>query len=129
VACATPNPAGGLILTLPAWGERVAQELVGTEAKKVYPSSVELEWDSSKALQNLRKHGVSFSEAATALGDPLSETAHDPAHSEDEDRYLTVGRSAQRRLLLVAHTERGNRFRIISARELTRAERKAYEER
>ncbi len=89
---------------------------------------MELEWDPSKELQNLRKHGVSFAEAATALGDPLGETAHDPAHSEDEDRFLTVGRSVQRRLLIVAHTERGNRFRIISARELTRAERKAYEE-
>lgn len=112
---------------LTSWGP--AEGVVGTRAKKVYPSSVELEWDPWKALQNLRKHGVSFSEAATALGDPLSETAHDPAHSEEEDRYLTVGCSVQKRLLLVAHTERRNRFRIISARELTRTERKAYEER
>lgn len=89
---------------------------------------MELEWDPWKAEHNLRKHGVSFTEAATVLADPLSETAHDPAHSEDEDRYLTVGRSLERRLLIVAHTERGNHVRIISARELTRAERKVYEE-
>jgi uncharacterized protein len=89
---------------------------------------VELEWDPWKEERNLRKHGVSFTEAATVLGDPLSETAHDPAHSDVEDRYLTVGRSVQRRLLIVAHTERGSRLRIISARELTRSERKAYEE-
>lgn len=89
---------------------------------------MELEWDPWKEEYNLRKHGVSFTEAATVLGDPLSETAHDPAHSDDEDRYLTVGRSVQRRLLIVSHTERGNRMRIISARELTRSEKKAYEE-
>jgi uncharacterized DUF497 family protein len=90
---------------------------------------VELEWDPWKEERNLRKHGVSFTEAATVLEDRLSETVHDPAHSEDEDRYLTVGRSVQGRLLIVAHMERGNRIRIISARELTRSERKAYEER
>jgi uncharacterized DUF497 family protein len=89
---------------------------------------VELEWDPWKAEHNLRKHGVSFTEAATVLADSLSDTAHDPAHSVDEDRYLTVGRSLERRLLIVAHTERGNHVRIISARELTRAERKVYEE-
>lgn len=60
---------------------------------------MELEWDPWKEEQNVRKHGVSFAEAATVLGDPLSETVHDPAHSDDEDRYLTVGRSAKRRLL------------------------------
>ena len=89
---------------------------------------MELEWDPRKAAQNLRKHGVSFQEAATALRDPLSETVPDPAHSSEEDRYLTVGRSVRRRLLIVAHTERENRIRIISARELTRSEREAYEE-
>jgi uncharacterized DUF497 family protein len=89
---------------------------------------VELEWDPWKAEQNLRKHGVSFAEAATVLADPLSETAHDPAHSDREDRFLTVGHSAQKRLLIVAHTERDNHIRIISARELTRSERRVYEE-
>jgi len=89
---------------------------------------VKFEWDPQKAAQNLSKHGVSFREAATVLGDSLGATVTDPDHSSAEDRYITVGSSNRGRLLLVAHTERGDRIRIISARELTRAERKAYEE-
>lgn len=89
---------------------------------------MEFEWDPKKAARNLRKHKVSLSEAATVLSDPLSITVPDPDHSIEEDRYITVGMSNRRRLLIVAHTERGDRIRIISARELTRAERKAYEE-
>jgi uncharacterized DUF497 family protein len=96
--------------------------------KREYPRPVEFEWDPRKAEANLRKHGISFSEAATVFGDHLSETAFDPAHSSEEDRFLTVGRSIRRRLLIVAHVERGDRIRIISARELTRSERDAYEE-
>jgi len=88
---------------------------------------VEFEWDPDKAATNLRKHGVSFDEAATALADPLSVTVPDPDHSQDEDRYITVGMSFQRRLLIVAHTERDMRVRLISARELTTTERNAYE--
>ena len=84
--------------------------------------------DPKKAAKTLRKHKVSFSEAATVLSDPLSITVPDPDHSIEEDRYITVGMSNHSRLLIVAHTERGDRIRIISARELTRAERKAYEE-
>jgi hypothetical protein len=90
---------------------------------------VEFEWDSGKAAKNLRKHKVPFEEAATALGDPLGITVPDPDHSADEERFITVGRSARQRVLMVSHAERGGRFRIISARELTRSERKAYEER
>ena len=89
---------------------------------------MEFEWDPKKAAKNLRKHKVSFSEAATVLSDPLSITVPDPDHSIEEDRHITVGMSNRRRLLIVAHTERGDRIRIISARELTRAEREAYEE-
>lgn len=89
---------------------------------------MELEWDPKKAAKNLREHRVSFNEAATGFGDPLGTTAPDPDHSLAEDRYITVGMSNRRRLLMVAHTERGERIRIISARELTRAEREAYEE-
>ena len=89
---------------------------------------MEFEWDSAKAAVNLRKHKVSFGEASTVLSDPLSITVPDPDHSQEEDRYLTVGRSYRQRLLMVAHTERGNRIRIISARALTRAERETYEE-
>lgn len=86
------------------------------------------EWDPHKAELNLRKHGVSFREAATVFGDHLSATAYDPDHSEGEDRYITVGWSNRRKLLIISHTERNDRIRIISARELTRAEQKEYEE-
>jgi len=89
---------------------------------------MEFEWDPNKASKNFRKHKVSFSEAATVLGDTLAITVPDPDHSVDEDRYITVGWSNRSRLLMVAHTERGNHIRIISARELTRAERRSYEE-
>jgi uncharacterized DUF497 family protein len=89
---------------------------------------VEFEWDPKKAAQNLRKHGVSFHEAATVFGDLLSTTVADPDHSVNEERYITVGMSDRRRLVIVAHTARGERIRIISARELTRTEREVYEE-
>lgn len=88
---------------------------------------MEFEWDPIKADANLRKHGVSFDEAATVLADPLSITVADPDHSQEEDRLITVGISFNRRLLLVAHTERGTTIRLISARELTATERIAYE--
>ena len=89
---------------------------------------MEFEWDPRKAAKNLRNHRVSFNEAATVFGDPLGTTVPDPDHSLTEDRYITVGMSSRRRLVMVAHTERGERIRIISARGLTRAEREAYEE-
>ncbi len=86
------------------------------------------EWDPRKAAKNLRKHRVSFHEAATVFGDSFSITVLDPDHSVEENRYVTVGLSDRRRLLMVSHTERDDRIRIISARELTRVERDAYEE-
>lgn len=89
---------------------------------------MEFEWDGGKAAESFQKHGVSFSEAATVFGDRLSITVFDPNHSSDEEWYLIIGRSARRRLLIVAHTDRGNRIRIISARILTRREQEAYEE-
>ncbi|HLO16560.1 MAG TPA: BrnT family toxin [Anaerolineales bacterium] len=89
---------------------------------------MEFEWDPRKAKTNLRKHGVSFAEAATIFGDELAMTVPDPDHSDDEDRYITIGWSDRRRLLIVSHTDRRDRIRIISARELTKAERKEYEE-
>jgi len=88
---------------------------------------IEFEWDPSKAKTNLRKHRVAFHEAATVLRDSLAITIFDPDHSQEEDRYITVGASVRGRILMVAHTDRENRTRIISARELTRAEREAYE--
>jgi len=85
------------------------------------------EWNPAKAERNLRKHGISFTEAGTVFGDELSITVHDPDHSDDEDRYITIGWSHRGRLLMIAHTDRGEIIRIISARELTKTERKEYE--
>ena len=89
---------------------------------------MEFEWDPDKAASNLRKHGVSFSEAATALRDPLSVTYFDPDHSDEEDRFITIGTSLDGRLLILSHTDRGDKVRIISARLAARRERKLYEE-
>jgi uncharacterized DUF497 family protein len=90
---------------------------------------MEFTWDPNKAESNVRRHGVSFHEAATVFGDPLSTTVPDPDHSIEEERYIIIGTSHRGRLLMVAHVEQGNRIRIISARELTRRERRQYEER
>lgn len=81
-----------------------------------------------KEAKNIRKHKVTFSEAATVFGDTLSTTVSDPDHSEEENRYIIIGLSHRHRFLMVAHTERGERIRIISARTLTPTEREAYEE-
>jgi uncharacterized DUF497 family protein len=89
---------------------------------------VHFEWNAAKATANQRKHGVSFHEAASVFFDPLSATAADPDHSQDEKRFMIFGMSSLRRLLAVAHTERGDGIRIISAREVTHSERKFYEE-
>ncbi len=86
------------------------------------------EWDPKKATKNFRKHKVSFVEAATVFSDPFSATSVDPDHSEAENRLVIIGQSNRRRLLIVAFTERGDRVRVISARELTHLERKVYEE-
>ena len=88
----------------------------------------QFEWDADKAAANLRKHGVSFDEAVTAFGDPLSVLLRDPDHSAGEERYLVMGMSTQGRLLVVAFVERPPRTRIISARLATRRERHNYEE-
>ena len=85
-------------------------------------------WDPRKAAENIRKHGVTFEEAATVFGDPLSITIADPDHSVDEQRFLLLGLSNRRRLLVVAHAERGDEVRIISARRVSRPERRTYEE-
>ena len=84
------------------------------------------EWDPEKARRNLTKHGVSFEEAATAFADPLSITRFDPDHSENEDRYLLLGATYSGRLVVVAHTDRDDKIRIISARLATRRERRTY---
>jgi uncharacterized DUF497 family protein len=88
---------------------------------------MQFEWDPNKAKENLTKHGVSFDEAVTAFYDPLSATFDDPDHSENEQRYITIGFSSQGRLLVVAYAERGGDIRIISARCATAHERKKHE--
>jgi uncharacterized DUF497 family protein len=89
---------------------------------------MKIEWDPRKARSNLRKHKVSFEEAATAMSDPMAATGADPDHSTIEDRYITFGVSDRGRLLVVAHTDEGETIRIISARLASKGERKVYEE-
>ncbi len=88
---------------------------------------MEFEWDADKAASNVAKHGVTFAEAMTVFGDPLALAIVDPDHSEGELRFLSIGLSAARRLLVVAYTEREGRTRIINAPEAIPRERKQYE--
>ena len=88
---------------------------------------LKFEWDHTKAQSNLAKHDVSFEEAASVFGDPLALTFSDPDHSIGEKRWLTFGVSSSGRLLVVAHAERGQAIRIVSARKATRHERGIYE--
>ena len=87
-----------------------------------------LRWDPEKARSNLRKHGVSFEEAASLFRDVLSVTISDPLHSSEESRFVTMGRSDRGRTLVVVHSEVGETIRIISARVATPRERRKYEE-
>jgi uncharacterized DUF497 family protein len=86
------------------------------------------EWDPRKARRNVVKHGVTFDEASTAFQDVLSVTIADPLHSEEEDRFVLIGHSHRDRLLVVIHTERGDRIRIITARPASARERRIHEE-
>ncbi|MGH8273231.1 MAG: BrnT family toxin [Gammaproteobacteria bacterium] len=86
------------------------------------------EWDGRKAVANAKKHGITFDEVATVFGDPLAVTFDDPNHSEDEDRFLTFGISANGKHIIVSHTPRGQNERIISARPMTPSERSIYEQ-
>jgi uncharacterized DUF497 family protein len=88
---------------------------------------LEFEWDPKKAASNLRKHRVSFEEAASVFSDLLATVYEDPDHSAREKRYLTVGTSSRGRLLHIAYSDRGERIRIINARKVTSKERELYE--
>ncbi len=90
--------------------------------------SLRFEWDPAKAAANIRKHRVSFPEAATCFADPRSITVADPEHSRQEDRYVTIGLSFRGRLLVIVHTDRDETIRIISARRALAKERRHYEE-
>ena len=89
---------------------------------------MEFEWDEEKATANLAKHRVSFEEAKTVFDDPLYVDFYDPDHSINEHRYIIIGESQQRRLIIVSYTERDDIVRLISAREVTGGERKTDEE-
>ena len=89
---------------------------------------MKFEWDAGKATANSTKHGVPFDEAATVFLDQFALSGPDPDHSVGEDRYITFGMSSLGRLLVVSHTYRLGGIRLISARRVTRAERKLYEE-
>lgn len=88
---------------------------------------MEFEWDEAKARANLRMHGISFVDATSAFYDVLSVTIPDPDHSVGERRFLLIGITVAGRLVVVSHTDRGRRIRIISARRATRRERATYE--
>ncbi|HVE59241.1 MAG TPA: BrnT family toxin [Pyrinomonadaceae bacterium] len=88
---------------------------------------IEFEWNEEKAELNMKKHGVSFDEAATVFDDLFNVDFHDPKHSIEEHRFLIVGESNLQRLLIVSYAERNDKIRIISARELTPQERRNYE--
>jgi uncharacterized DUF497 family protein len=85
-------------------------------------------WDPQKAESNWAKHGVTFEEAVYVFADPLARIFDDASHSGEETRELIVGNSKLRRLILVSFAEVGEKVRIISARKVTQAERKDYEE-
>lgn len=85
-------------------------------------------WDEKKARSNKRKHGVSFEEAMTIFGDKKELMISDPDHSDEEERFLSIGMSDRKRLLLVSYTEQNERIRLISARVTTRTEQREYEE-
>ena len=86
------------------------------------------EWDPKKAGQNARKHRITFEEAATVFGDSLSVTIEDTKRRYDEPRLVTIGLSQNGKLVVVVHTERADKIRMISARLATTHERKQYEE-
>ena len=89
--------------------------------------ALSFEWNETKASSSFKKHGVSFEEATTVFGDTLSFTISDPLHSVEEDRFIIIGHSYRNRLVVVVHTERGDKIRIISARLATKGERNFYE--
>ena len=89
---------------------------------------MDFEWDKNKAEANLSRHEVPFDEAKTVFDDPLYIDFYDPDHSDEEERYIVIGKSQQHRILIVSYTERNNKVRLISARKATRKEREDYEE-
>lgn len=89
---------------------------------------MKFEWNASKAAANVRRHGITFEDATSVFGDPLARTYYDPDHSLDEHREITFGVTSSGHHLVVSHSERKGRARIISARPMTRRERRQHEE-
>jgi uncharacterized protein len=89
---------------------------------------VSYEWDPAKARANFAKHGVRFADAVTALEDDLALTMRDPT-SDEEERWITLGRNSLGRLIVVVYTWRSENVRLISARPATAREKSQYEER
>ena len=108
--------------------QSVARSLTNQNSPRYLHTTVTFEWDNDKAQRNVRKHGVTFDEAATAFGDPLSVTIDDPDHSLDQQRLLLLGQTLNGKLLVIAHLDDGETIRIISARMANRHERRQYEE-
>jgi uncharacterized DUF497 family protein len=88
---------------------------------------MKFEWDTEKAESNLKKHGISFDEAVSAFDDLFNIDLFDPKHSEEENRFILVGKSENERILIVSYAESGDKIRIINARKVTSKERKDYE--
>ncbi len=88
--------------------------------------ALDFEWDPLKSRKNVKKHGVSFREGMTAFADRFSYTISDSEHFIEEYRFLLLGRSSSGNLLVISHTERGDRIRIISVRRATKQEREQY---
>ena len=86
------------------------------------------EWDEVKARENLKIHKVSFDEGKTIFNDPFLLTYPDIDSSEAEERHINIGLSAKNRVLVLTHTERQSKIRIISCRKATARERRHYEE-
>jgi hypothetical protein len=103
-------------------------ERIKLHRKSFAKMKLSFEWDADKAKRNLRDHGVSFEEAETVFDDPFLMTYSDPDHSENEERFLSIGISSKARILMVIHTDRGENIRIVSSRKLTKSERQDYEE-
>ncbi len=89
---------------------------------------MQFEWEPEKDRDHLARHGISFDEASTVFGDPFAVTIDDPDHSTEERRFVTTGYSTRQRIIIVVHTDRDDSVRLISAREVTPAERRVYEQ-
>lgn len=89
---------------------------------------IKVVWSEKKRQINIVKHRIDFDEAKTVFDDPLQTSINDPDHSFDERRFITIGLTIENRVVIVSHTYRNKKIRIISARKPTKRERKNYEE-